>query len=214
VPLPETPQAQVESLGEGGIYFGSRETSVVEIIQTRYESSDTYQTLVGNNLLRDVAIDSRQVRVLRFGNETDMPVFQYIDPAVKDEMYRIYRDYNHGELGEIIHYGVFEPIGRAIENLRWQSDYWLWNDGEGSHANFTFVNSLDHFWHFQGHVDANHDQLTPEECDGEKEVCFSSSNTFAEELAQADHFEVERDILLTQLIGLSEPLMEEIEEAA
>ncbi len=137
--LPETPQAQVESLSEGGIDLRLRETSVVEIIQTRYESSDTYQTLVGNNLLRDVAIDSRQVRVLRFGNETDMPVFQYIDPAVKDEMYRIYRDYNHGELGEIIHYGVFESIGREIENLRWQSDYWLWNDGEGSHANFTFL---------------------------------------------------------------------------
>jgi len=113
----------------------------------------------------------------------------------------------------LIPYGVFEPIGRAIENLRWQSDYWLWNDGEGSHANF-FVSPLDHFWHFQEYLDANHDQLTPEECDGEKAVCLSSSNTFAEELAQADHFEVERDILLTQLIGLSEPFMEEMEEAA
>jgi len=145
--------------------------------------------------------------------DTNMPVFQYIDPAVKDEMYRIYRDYNHGELGEIIHYGVFEPIGRAIENIRWQSDYWLWNDGEGSHANF-FVISLDHFWHFQEHLAANHDQPTSEECDGEEQVCLSSSNRFAEELAQADHFEVERDILLTQLIGLSEPFMEEMEEAA
>jgi len=79
---------------------------------------------------------------------------------------------------------------------------------------FTFMSSLDHFWHFQEYLDANHDQLTPEECDGEKAVCLSSSNTFAEELAQADHFEVERDILLTQLIGLSEPFMEEMEEAA
>jgi hypothetical protein len=98
-----------------------------------------------------------------------------------------------------------------IHSLSWQSDYWSLNGGEVQQANFSFVNSIDHFWQFQSYQGANDDFLNSE-CD-EGEVCFSN-NTFAEELAQADHFEVERDILLSQLVDLSEAFMEEMKEAA
>jgi hypothetical protein len=208
-PLPEL-QGQVENLGQNDLR--PTETGILYLLrQARYETSDFYQTRFQSSYFSGVAIDSRQVRMLNFGDDTDMPVFQYIDPAVQDEMFRIYRDYNLGMTPEIVHNGAFKPIERMIHSLSWQSDYWSLNGGEALQANFSFVNSMDHFWRFQSYQGANDDFLNPE-CEG-GEICLSNK-TFAEELAQADHFEVERDMLLGQLVGLSETFMEEISVAA
>jgi len=171
---------------------------------------------------RDVAIDSRLIRVLGFGNESDMPANQYIDPAVRDEMYRVYRDYNNGQLGDIIHYNVFNPLKQRINSIHAQLEHWYANGGETGYFSFHSVTTIDQYWlNWHNQDELEQDEL---ECDEEcpaitlgEELAqadqFESTITFGEELAQADLFEIERDRLLAQLACLP-GAHKEIEAAA
>ncbi|MCK5525090.1 MAG: cadherin-like domain-containing protein, partial [Thiomargarita sp.] len=205
-PAPEPMLVPVEDLGQVQAKHDKLPSSIRQGYQ---ESSEHYQTDVWNLSRDDVSIDSRLVRVLNFGSATDMPVNQYVHFSVNDWMPLIYRQYGNGEMGEPVRYGTFVPMERMIHSLMWQSDYWQLNGGEALVMDFSFVKSIDHFWRFQDYQSANDNDLDQMDCGEEGiESCFPS--TFGEELAQADPFEIERDMLLSQLADLlEEPILEE-----
>ncbi|MCK5719168.1 MAG: cadherin-like domain-containing protein, partial [Thiomargarita sp.] len=153
---------------------------------------------------KEPVIDSRALRVFNFGDSSDYPANQFIDPAVKDEMYRIYFDYSLSQVGnfEIIHNGVFVPLDRIINRDRAQVEHWEHTGGENRYSNFNSTSPLEEFWRNEG--SKNNEDLEEEiKCEDDNESCLIGGN-FAEQLSQADKFELERDELLSQLADLVE----------